>query len=296
MFKGLFLSCPHYTEQSPIMRKDGYGDQILDKLRFALEYAENDDRHVFCAGDLFHRKSGTSIREINKMIELLKQYDPMYVTLGNHDIQAFSQIIETQPIGVLIKAGVVTPIGDRAIEFDDIVLTGSDYHAHYEESEPWSRKADSNCDTHIHITHALITDTSLPFECIDVQTVAETMSADILVNGHYHKYWEDPEAGIYNVGSIARVAMDKNSINKTPVALLIDCDGKKRTVTTLVIPIEKDVWISEIKRDTLSADEVEEFAKSIEEMDISTDEKILEEILKDEDGEVRKLVYKYLGE
>jgi len=297
MFKGVWFSCLHYTENAPIMRKDNYGSLILNKLSFIMDWAECEDIQVFCNGDLFHRKAGTSIRELNKIMKVLEHSRPIHMILGNHDIQGYNQNIETQPIGVLAKAGLVILMEENGYwKFNDgVFVTGENYHAGYEEAEPYSFnfKRD-DCDTHIHMTHGMLADRELPYEATHISDVE--LSADILINGHWHKYWDDPEIGVYNIGSVARVAMEKNEINKTPIALIVEVEGTKRNIYGMDIPTEDDVWVSEAKRETLSAEEVEAFAKGIEEMDIDNDENVLKEILKDESKEVKKLVMGYLGE
>jgi len=298
MFRSIWFSCLHYTENSPIMRKEGYGSQVLDKLKFIIDFAVLEDLEVFCTGDLFHRKAGTSIRELNRIMGMLEHRDKLiHMILGNHDIQGYNQNLETQPIGILSKAGLVRIMEDNDYwKFDEgVYVTGENYHAGYEESDPYSLSfSRDDCMTHIHMTHGLLADRELPFQATNIKDIE--ISADILVNGHWHQYWDDEELGVYNIGSVARVAMEKNEINKTPKALIIEVDGTNRKVTTLDIPTETDVWVSEAKRDTLSAEQVEEFAKGIEEMDVNTDEEILEELLKDQNEEVKKLVYGYLGE
>ena len=297
MFKGLFFSCLHYTGSSPLMRKDNYGELILGKLQWIIDKAKGLDATLFCCGDLFHRKHHVTIRELNKITEVIGD-NIIFGILGNHDVQARNIDTQVMAIGNLIRNDKYILLDDNTLDAGNgVTVSGTSYHAHYEELEPWKFSIDrDDCETHIHLTHALITDTSLPFECVSSEVVAQSMSADILVNGHYHKYWEYPESGIYNVGSVARVAMDKNSINKVPKVLLVEIDGSKRKIKTIDIPVEKDVWVTELKRESLNSDEIDEFAKSIEEMDLSSDEDILKEILKDEDDEVEKLVYEYLGE
>lgn len=303
MFRGLFFSDLHYTEQPPIMRKDGYGEHILCKLSEILNFAQGDDREVFFCGDLFHRKSGVSNRELNKIIGELVRFDPMHIILGNHDIQGHNPDLDTRGIGVLINSGVVKMIGDDDyIECQGgqgVFVTGHNYHAHYEEEEPWSFnfKRD-DCNLHIRLLHAMVSNQNLPFDCMNIKNIAGEISADLIFNGHYHVPWEDPEVGFYNLGSIARIAMDKNMLNHNPSVITVDYEAGKQPVVNREVlgMVREDVWISEIKRETIDSDEVEKFAKSIEEMDINDDEDLLKEILKDEDPEVEKLVYQYLGE
>ena len=81
MFRGIFFSCLHYTESSPVMRRDDYGELILKKLQWILNFAYKKKAKVICAGDLFHRKSGTTIREINRILSVLDSSNPLYCLL-----------------------------------------------------------------------------------------------------------------------------------------------------------------------------------------------------------------------
>lgn len=299
MFKGLVFSCFHYSESPPIMRKDNYGELILKKLKWILENARMNKAIPICLGDVFHRKHGTSIREINKIIETIGDHE-IYGILGNHDCQGYNINLETIPMGVLIKTGRYILI-DNAISMDGVVITGDSYHNNYEIPETYNaivneeyRKI-NEVDFHIHLTHGMLTNSKLPYNATNVSDIE--VNADVLFNGHNHKMWFDEERGIYNVGSIARVSMNENEINKTPFAFLIEVNGKNNyKITPVEIPIEKDVWSKEIKRDTMNEEDVEKFAKGIKEMELGSDNLMLEKILENETPDVKKKVYSYLGE
>lgn len=295
MFRGIFFSCLHYTENAPVMRQEDYGEQILKKLKWILDFAEEKEAEVFCCGDLFHRKAGTSIKEIQRIMEVM-EHSSIVSILGNHDIQGYNQNLETQPIGILKKAGIVGIVDEKGFVFaDGVYVTGSNYKIGYEESNPYAVECKKECDFHVHLTHGMLSQSKMPYDVTYVNEIE--VNADILVNGHNHGFWYDEERGIYNVGSIARVAMEKNEINKEPKILYVEKEkGKNPKIRIFDVPVEKDVWISEIKRDTLNSEDVEKFAKSIKEMNIDNDEEILNELLKDKDEKTKQKVFEYLGE
>ena len=181
-------------------------------------------------------------------------------------------------------------------KFGNTYITGTNYGVNYEENDPYSRSVtEDDCMCHIHMTHGMLTNMQLPFEATSVDDIE--ISANLLINGHFHRYWSDEERGIYNVGSIARIAMDKNEIIKKPVVLMVEVATNGSTkVSRVKVPIEKDVWITEIKRDTLDAEEVMKFAESIQEMELDTDTDILKELLKEQPKAVAEKVYHYVGE
>lgn len=292
--KFVIMSCLHYTESNPLMRKENYGDLILNKLKWILDYANGMEASILFLGDLYHSKHNVSIREINKLMEVIGD-KIIYGICGNHDVISHQNFLdlETRPIGILVKAGKFRLIqNDEEVDFlNGVIVTGENYHLDYEVPETYNRTVkEARC--HIHLTHGMLTEKPLPYNATHIGEL--DISCDFLFNGHNHKPFSDPEKGIHNVGSIARIAMDKNFLNKKPVICLLDTDTKK--VEIIEVPIEKDVWVSEIKRDTLDVDEVEKFAESIKEMEIQDDEEMLKEILKDESKEVCEAVYNYLGE
>jgi len=291
MFRGLVFSCLHYSETPPIMRKDNYGDLILKKLDKIFKTAYAYEANPICLGDVFHRKHGTTIREINKIIETIGDRQ-MYGILGNHDCQGYNINLDTIPMGILIKTKRYVLV--KRLVLEDVVITGESYHSNYEVPETYSVQ-ENDCNFHIHLTHGMLTNSNLPYSATNVKDIE--VNADVLFNGHNHRTWVDEERGIYNVGSIARVAMNENEINKTPCVFLIEVNGKNNyKVTPIEIPCEEDVWSKEIKRSTMSAEDVEKFAKGIKEMELGSDSSALEKILENESSEVKKKVYSYLGE
>ena len=290
MFKAIVFSCLHYSLKQPIMRTENYGELILNKLKWILDFANDKKAMLLFTGDLFHRKYGVTFKEVNMLMETIGD-NKIYGILGNHDVQGYYAMnTDVLPIGVLIKAKKFIPMPEHTyFMFDGVAITGKHYCINYDVPETYDVMV-KDCDYHIHLTHGMLTNKKTPYDSVSVNQVE--VNADILVNGHNHGFWQDEERKIINIGSIARVAMDNNEINKQPKILYIE--GKKTSF--IDVPIEKDVWLSEVKRETLDADEVEKFAKSIKEMELSSDEEILKEILKNESEEIQKRVCSYLEE
>lgn len=293
-FRGVFFSCLHYSETPPVMRKDEYGAQVLAKLEWVLAFAQDKDAHVVCCGDLFHAKSGVTYREMINMLSTLKAYGrPMYAIFGNHDIQGHNPNYGTRPIGVLIEAGVIQLLDDDGVELDGIELTGRNYCADYETTSPYAvGSADGR--RHIHVTHGMLTNRKLPYDATFYKDL--DISADLLINGHNHGYWADAEAGVYNVGSLARIPKEGNELNKVPKCLYVEMDAVRKMVKVIDVPFVEDVWHTEVRRDTLSAEEVQKFVTEIREMGVGGDTDALNDLLRKEEPEVQAMVRKYLGD
>ena len=108
----VLVSDAHISDRPPSSCTGSYQADILDLLSQTVELARS--RHaeaVVIAGDLFHCKapSRTSHKLIMLLMSLFTGSPPVYVVPGNHDLQYDRQesLSETQPLGVLAKAGAV---------------------------------------------------------------------------------------------------------------------------------------------------------------------------------------------
>ncbi len=285
----------HYKGTAPVMRKEGYGDQILHKINLMQKLARKLEAKIICTGDLFDKKYGVTFTEVYEMMDTIDESLGWYTVLGNHDIQAYNQMIKTQPIGLLMKSKKIILLGKDPIEFDDgTFLTGEGFHTNYNIPETFARAVtDPECRYHIHVTHGMITEKSMPWDTIMAEDVENVLQCDMLLNGHYHKPYQYGER-IFNIGSLARTAKEKNYLNKTPKALMVHTGSKE--AKWIDIPCEEDVWKDETQRpDKGNKDELDEFVREMQEMEI-TDEDLLSKLLEGKKEEVKKKFYSYIGE
>jgi DNA repair exonuclease SbcCD nuclease subunit len=79
-----------------------------------LEYTVRLEKDLFAdgviwAGDVFHHKqpNRNSHSLVQRTIEIVQQYKNLWIVPGNHDLSSdrFDSVFETQPLGVLFKAG-----------------------------------------------------------------------------------------------------------------------------------------------------------------------------------------------
>ena len=108
--KFLYFADPHLQPKGPASRKDDYAASILCKLEQIAEIARDEKvDQVFCMGDLFHHKDPgrTPPWLLIRMMEILTKFrPPVFIILGNHDLQSAGPAsVLRQPIGILIKAG-----------------------------------------------------------------------------------------------------------------------------------------------------------------------------------------------
>lgn len=286
----------HYKETPPAMRVEGYGEQILHKINLMQTVARKIDAKIICTGDIFDKKYGTTLYEINRMMETIDWVLGWYTVLGNHDIQAYNQRIETQPIGVLYKAGRINLLkhGEYTDFNNGVFLTGEGYHVGYDCEETYARSVEeAECKYHIHVTHGMITQKSVPWESVDANAVESVLECDLLLNGHNHRPFQHGER-IFNIGSLARTAKEKNYLNKTPKAVVVDTD--KREAKWIDIPCVEDVWKDDVERQIRNnQEELDEFVKEMKEIEIS-DEDVLVKLLEGKSEKVREKFYSYLNE
>ena len=108
----LCLGDIHASERPPSSCTDSYNDDIFDLLYQTVRIAaERKVAAVVWAGDVFHSKapSRSSHRLVQRFLELLAKYPcPVYAVPGNHDLQydRLSSLTQTQPLGVLMRAGL----------------------------------------------------------------------------------------------------------------------------------------------------------------------------------------------
>lgn len=110
----------HAMDRPPVNATESYMDDIIEMLRWTIEYAaKNDIAVIVWAGDVFHHKSPsrTSHALVLRMISVL-QYAAekgveIWAVTGNHDISndVLTSIQEKQPLGVLYQAGLKELVG-----------------------------------------------------------------------------------------------------------------------------------------------------------------------------------------
>jgi len=292
MFKAVFIGDTHFTFQAPLMRREDYGERILEKIEWCLQFANRESATVFHTGDLFHRKGNTTFREANAIASLVLKYkQKLYMIVGSDDMfSGYVRNFDRQAIGMLEKCGVVEFIQNGKDFGDGVYVDGMDFCRNYEEQNPYSAMY-KDCDFHARVTHGMLTDSDLPYNCTNIGECE--VNADLLVNGHHHRFWICEEKNTYNIGSISRNIMNENEINKQPKMLYVKYNGRL-DVDIVDVPCEKDVWVNEIKREQIDNEDLDKFVESIKDMDLSDESAVLDEVLKDYDEDVKKKVLFYL--
>ena len=113
----------HASATPPGRRRGSYGAEILAKLAWVGNLAEQVHGNVLCAGDLFHLKSpaATPVAYISQLGGLLHSFPNgrMFGVVGNHDISADNlETLPDQPLGNLIMADAYFDLAYQPIVFE----------------------------------------------------------------------------------------------------------------------------------------------------------------------------------
>lgn len=108
--KYLLIGDIHLSDKPPSALTEDYCDDLITILEHTiqLESALNVDG-VIWSGDVFHSKQANrnSHRLVQRAIDIVQAYKKLWIVPGNHDLaqNRFDSIYESQPLGVLFKAG-----------------------------------------------------------------------------------------------------------------------------------------------------------------------------------------------
>jgi DNA repair exonuclease SbcCD nuclease subunit len=244
----------------PGFRKDDYPRAILDKLTWALNYAQEHRLLPAILGDLFHWPRDNANRMLVQLLELFET--TVLGIAGNHDCKE-NELAADDALSVLWAAGRLRllersgpwcgGIGGRTV-----VVGGTAW------GQPLPTEFDS-ADFAVDGARPLVVwlahhDIRFPgYEEVGRFGPREIPGVDILVNGHIHRPLADVVAGQttwVNPGNIARVRRSDADRGRRPSVLRIDVLNQgwdKQAVEVPFLPYEEvfhpDVISSDIPVD-----------------------------------------------
>src|SRR5579862_6332670 len=185
-YKGLlFVGDPHVASRAPGFRKDNFPETILEKLRWCLDYA--DENHLLCCflGDTFNFPRDNANWLLGDLCRLLVNRPPL-VIFGNHDCRE-NALGDDDSLSVLIKAKLVCIVSETEYWQGDIcgrnVIVGGTSWGAYLPERFWE-KVPKGTLTFWMMHH----DVRLPgFETVGAFDPYEIPGIDVVVNGHIHK-------------------------------------------------------------------------------------------------------------
>ena len=305
MKKILFFTDTHLQEIPISSRKDNYFESIIRKIEEIKDIANSENvDYVLFGGDFFSKPS-PSDEVIISLIQILKKFNsrPIITILGNHDIEGRNpDTYNRKAVKILEEAHLIKVLkdGENYPPFDtEIEIQGVNYKNGV-DSNPDLLKVEKKRKglILIQMVHSYVLPFKTNFQTLSLEEVANITEADIILIGHYHDGFGERRVNgkiFISPGSIARDSM--NQFNRIPQVVLIKIDGSK-------IDIEFIKLKNVLKKEEIESKDMKEIEDFIfndffrtlqgKEIDSFEPEKIIDEILKDEnvDQEVKKEVLK----
>lgn len=244
-----FIYCTdlHYGA-TPICRKDDYNEAILNKLRYIINYAnDNDINTIVIGGDLFDRPH-QNYSDLIEIISIIKLSGLKWVI--NRGNPTHDGVVENSPLTLIgsMDTNVRTSDNCQSYTVDDVSFLFCPNSVNIEEFEVSS--VDKNIDSKKYIlTHHILVKNSVPYKHILWDDFAEKLDIDCTVFiADYHPAQGDDEITNSNgntirfisPGSVCRRKYTKDNINKEP--MFCEIDSEDESCVFITIPCEKDVW------------------------------------------------------
>jgi DNA repair exonuclease SbcCD nuclease subunit len=302
--KLLVIGDVHISDHPPGKRVDGYKGHILDKLYECVKIAEEQEvTHVLFLGDIFHVKSPSRVSHalVQDMADLLQAFGvPVIILVGNHDItHGTVDTLSKQPLGTLGYVPNVTLLTTDTFDLDDDVTIHPVPGVSDVTFENFEVKRKNDRD--IMVVHqSIVPDVGLEPEMIkdivfDASEVAKRTDIDLVLYGHQHRYdgiytVDRPDGGpcatFSNLGSICRLTIGDNDVDKSPTVLLVEIkDDMFRSVSlseltlTKVVPSHEAYRLEEHLEQKEHSRDIDETIKKLRETEVSTFS--IESVIKD---------------
>lgn len=334
MIRFIVLNDLHLADNPPAGRKEGYCDQLFDKLHGIARICDKATVNaVLLTGDIFHVKvpNRNSHHLVQRCIDMFGNEfhnalggSFIYGVAGNHDLNESGLFsLDRQPLGVLAKAGALNLIDDEY----GLRLPGSasnQVSAHVfarpyssmEVDPEYYRLSDHEVELAEHADYSImIAHGSLlpPGEerhpnqpVLNVDKIDFGGPVDMLFSGHLHENLgmvDMPQGGIFaNYGSLSRVARSADMLHPefercflmVTIPDVGDVQFEPIPIPNMLPPEEVFIEAAIIQDDS----ELQEFAEHLADS-LLVEEMPIDEVLAtlgDIDPDVRKRLKMYLEE
>jgi DNA repair exonuclease SbcCD nuclease subunit len=273
----------HLSDKAPSNCSDYYNDDLFVMLEEVVEIASlRSVSAVVFAGDIFHLKQAnrTSHRTVQRMIDIIHSFVcPVYLVVGNHDVthDRVDSIYETQPFGVLLKAGARLLDGWSS----DFPLYGVSWQQDWQDASKaftdWTIRANSHS---LLVTHAPIypPGRELPWENILASTIATWMNnTGYCYYGHVHPChgsFEVDDVVFCNQGALSRGSLHEEDLTRKPAVTIwySDRDGVdafERVAIASAPPPERVFRLAECEAKTDYRDRLDLFLNAVRQSQVS---------------------------
>jgi len=222
----------HLADRPPSVRTETYAEDILTKLEWIVDYANQHSDVLLQLGDIYHVKQPhrTSHWLVQRTSEVFRAFKGrVLIVPGNHDLsQDRLESIPSQPIGTL----ALTPNVSLLDGFDDETgIYGIPYLDDQEEFlKRWDAAVTTGAyDTSLIATHAAIfpsTETP-PYDHYSADDLPGTGGIPVAY-GHIHDphgfYYAPQGTWFCNNGAISRGSLHEETLKRKPRITLFDTE------------------------------------------------------------------------
>jgi DNA repair exonuclease SbcCD nuclease subunit len=306
MLKLVYMTDTHGRANNPASRKDNFPETILNKIRWVINYAKNEDADAIVHGGDWVNSPDTTPAFIRKLAEILSSFGkPIYTVIGNHDEYGQNpQTFEKTPLSILEAAGMITRLSvDNPIIIEDsskttrIQLTGVDANYDLDKegrvSDYIEVPSTVSCNK-IHVVHGFLTDRIWPqVPCTLIDSILST-KADIILSGHEHGGFGVIQRNgkiFCNPGALARVSASIGDVNQEVKVAVIIAEGPaadvqlERLPASVVKPASEVIDRDKLIEEKMHQDHLNNFINDINNLKVGQTFNIyhvLEEIAKQE--------------
>ena len=250
--RAIIVGDVHIADRPPSARKDGYREDILEKLEWVVDYSNDNDSDVLLLlGDLFHvpRPDRNSHGLVQSTAAVLGRSNaPVRIVPGNHDlVNTVLTSLPTQPLGTLcLHPNIDLLIGPDpefpmfGVPFVDPTPENLDY---------WAEKyhADGGPDKYPTVpTHQGIfplAETPI-YEFVAAEEWSSNFEAKFTPYGHIHSrmnagaFYEIGGTWFCNNGAISRGSLHDETIHRELAITEFDDSDADTPYTSVPIPFK----------------------------------------------------------
>ncbi len=266
-FSGLlFIGDPHVEGRTPGFRRDNYPETVLAKLKWCIEYCEQQHLQPILLGDVFDKPRDNPNWLISRLLDIFKGRC-IPTIFGNHDC-ANPHLDENDSLVLLSKAGAIRLLDEKnlcsfACEGRSVLVGGSPYR--YPIPNVFSLRPDNvqliienpkgsmglstlpslnavcNPGLVVWLTHHDLTFPN-PNEAV-VTHLNELVGIDYVINGHIHKRASANvvrgQTTWVNPGNIVRRSRSDSIRGHEPAVLRMDIASDGQWLHYIKVPHEE---------------------------------------------------------
>lgn len=273
----LLVGDVHLADRPPSVRTDTYTDDILAKVRWCAEYANQQQLDaVIYLGDIFHIKTPTrnSHNLVLRTAEAMQIYrGETWIVPGNHDLsQDRLDSLDSQPLGTLALASRIQLAMGYIPELDVAAIPYMD------DLEAFTQRcAASAGDIDIHAPSLIVTHQSIfppgenpPYPHLKADELAAHWGSTPLAYGHIHDqhgFYQANGVWFCNNGAISRGSLHEETVKREPKVTIFDSKASACPFISVDVPhkpAEEVFRLAEVVEQEQRAERLDAFLERVD--------------------------------